>query len=114
MNNNACHGCQTTVFVIRVTDMEESSQRSLSSEKILGWHKQEKKTKYSAHCEWQRKRFTPLVFSVNGLPGKECNATSKQLASLLATKWRWIYSEVCGFVRSCLLVALVRSASQCL
>ena len=39
---------------------------------------------------------------------------SRRLASSLASKWKRSYSEVCGFVRSRLSIALVRSASRCL
>jgi hypothetical protein len=61
-----------------------------------------------------RRSFTPLIFSVDGLIGKEAKAASKRLASTLAGKWKRSYSEVCGFVRSRLSIALIRSSSRCL
>jgi hypothetical protein len=51
---------------------------------------------------------------VDGLIGKEAKAASKRLASALAGKWKRSYSEVCGFVRSRLSIALIRSSSRCL
>ena len=48
------------------------------------------------------------MFSVDGLLGKEAKAASKRLASTLAA------NEVCGFVRSRLSIALIRSSSRCL
>jgi hypothetical protein len=51
---------------------------------------------------------------VDGLLGKEATAASKRLASSLAAKWKRSYSEICGFVRSRLSFALVRSSSRCL
>jgi hypothetical protein len=54
------------------------------------------------------------VFSVDGLLGKEATAASKCLASALAWKWKRSYSEVCGFVRSPLSIALICSSSRCL
>ena len=114
----AAHGFwtrgSTAIFDIRVTDLENQSQRGTEASKVLARHEVEKKRKYSAHCERQRKHFTPLVFSVDGMTGVECEAASKRLASRLAAKWKRSYGEVCGFVRSRLAIALVRSASRCL
>ena len=45
---------------------------------------------------------------------QEATAASKRLASSLAAKWKRSYSEICGFVRSRLSIALVRSSSRCL
>lgn len=103
-----------TVFDVRVTDTDSPSVRTQDPVKILRRHETEKKTKYGAACEARRKHFTPLVFSVDGLQGVEAKAASQRLASLLSTKWSRTYSEVCGYVRSRLSVALARSASRCL
>jgi hypothetical protein len=54
------------------------------------------------------------VFSVDGLRGAEASAESKKLASRLSAKWKRAYSEVCGFVGSCLAITLARKTSQCL
>ena len=76
--------------------------------------RREKKDKYAKACADRRRHFTPLVFSTDGMMAAEAKAASKRLASRLATKWKRPYSELCGFVRSRLSVALVRSASHCL
>jgi hypothetical protein len=62
----------------------------------------------------RRRHFTPLVFSVDGMMGVEAKAASKRLAARLSFKWKRQYSEVCGFARSRLALALVRSTSLCL
>jgi hypothetical protein len=54
------------------------------------------------------------VFTVDGLRRVEAAAASRKLASLLSVKWKRTYSQVCGFVRSRLTLALVRAASRCL
>jgi hypothetical protein len=82
--------------------------------KVLLRHEKEKKNKYGDLCIARRRTFTPLVFSIDGLLGKEATAASKRLASSLAAKWKRSYSEICGFVRSRLSIALVRSSSRCL
>ena len=104
----------TAIFDIRITDLDNPSQRNSDPNTILLRHEAEKKRKYSAHCERQRKHFTPLVFSVDGIAGKESTAAMRRLASQLSQRWKRTYSEVCGFVRSRIAVALVRSTTRCL
>jgi hypothetical protein len=104
----------TAIFDVRVTDTDAPSNRGLDPAKILKKHEKEKQAKYLAHCLARRRHFTPLVLSVDGLRGTETQAASKRLASMLSVKWKRTYSEVCGFVRSRLSVALARSTSQCL
>ncbi|KAI2510249.1 hypothetical protein MHU86_4127 [Fragilaria crotonensis] len=104
----------TAIFDVRVTDTDAPSNRNTTPEKVLLRHEKEKKAKYGALCIARRRTFTPLVFSVDGMQGVEATAASRRLASSLASKWRRSYSEVCGFVRSRLAIALVRSASRCL
>jgi hypothetical protein len=104
----------TAIFDIRVTDTDTPSARGLDPAKILKRHEKEKRDKYLEPCLARRRHFTPLVFSVDGMRGVEAQAASKRLASRLSTKWKRTYSEVCGFVRSRLSVALARSTSLCL
>jgi hypothetical protein len=104
----------TAVFDIRITDTDASAYWGQATDKILLKHEKEKKTRYLQACLDQRRHFTPLVFSVDGVLGSEAKAASKRLAARLSAKWKRPYSEVCGFVRSRLSVALVRSMSTCL
>ena len=104
----------TTIFDIRVTDTDARSQRNVDPHRVLQRHEKEKKDKYGALCLARRRHFTPLVFSVDGLMGTETKAASQRLASLLSSKWKRSYSDVCGYVRSRLSVALARSTSRCL
>jgi hypothetical protein len=116
--NVAAHGFwkrgTMAIFDIRVTHTDAPSARGLDPAKILKRHEKEKRDKYLEPCLARRRHFTPLVFSVDGLRGTEAQAASKWLASRLSTKWKRTYSEVCGFVRSRLSVALARSTSLCL
>ena len=103
-----------TVFDVRVTDTDNPSQRGQKVKKVLVRHENEKKRKYLQPCLDARQDFTPLVFSVDGVRGIEAARASKRCAALLSKKWRRTYSHVCGFVRSRLCFASVRSASMCL
>jgi hypothetical protein len=97
------------VLNIRVTDTDSKSYLSMSSAKVLEKAAKEKKTKYLDACIERRRLFVPLVYSVDGMEGKEAKAFEGQVASLLASKMNRPYSEMCGFVRSCMALAIVRS-----
>ena len=102
------------IFDVRVTDTDQPSQRGMAPDKVLEKHEREKKDKYAAACAARQRSFTPLVFSVDGLLGKETSAAVKRLASLLSKKWSSKYSAVCGFLRARLSLALVRATGRCL
>ena len=104
----------TCIFDTCVSDTDAPSYRDQVPAKVLATHERKKKAKYLQPCLERRRHFTPLVFSVDGLAGKEAQAATQRLAALLSTKWKRTYSEVCGYVRSRLAIALVRSASMCL
>jgi hypothetical protein len=105
---------RTAIFDIRVTDTDAPSYRSKDLAKVLLKSEKEKKKMYEQLCKDRRKDFTPLVFSVDGMRARDAEAAIKRLAALLAKKWKRPYSELCGYVRSRLSVALARSASRCL
>jgi hypothetical protein len=104
----------TTIFDVSICDTDCPSYRNMDPAQVLVNREKNKKTKHLAACLAQRRTFTPLVFSVDGLRAKETNAACKHVAAKLATKWKRSYSDVCGYVHSRLSIALVRSASLCL
>ena len=71
-----------------------------------------KKRKYLAACLEQRRSFMPLIYSSDGMAAKESKAFEKRVAALLSAKWNRSYSEMCGWVRSRMCLAVVRSNSQ--
>ena len=52
-----------------------------------------------------------MVYSTDGIPGAETLAAQKRLAALLSYKLKREYSEMCGFVRERMSLAIVRSNS---
>ena len=52
-----------------------------------------------------------MVYSADGIPGEEALATQERLAALLSYKLKQEYSEMCGFVRARMSLAIVRSNS---
>ena len=67
-----------------------------------------KKDFYLQACVERRRSFAPLIYSVDGMAAKEARAFKKRVASLLIVKWRPHYSEMVGFVRACMSLAVVR------
>ena len=52
-----------------------------------------------------------MVYSAFGIPRAEALAAHKILAVLISYKLKWEYSEMCGFVKARILLAIVRSNS---
>jgi hypothetical protein len=65
--------------------------------KVLAHQEKEKKGKYLTSCLEMRKDFTPMVYSVDGVAGREASSAEKRLAILLAAKWKHQYSQVVYF-----------------
>ena len=98
-----------TVFDIRLCDTDARSYGNTDSSKILERAAKEKKTKYEAACLERRRDFTPLIYSVDGLASKDTRAAEKRLACLLSKKWSRPYSEIVGFIRTRMSLAIARS-----
>ena len=71
----------------------------------------EKKDLYLQAFLERRRNFTPMVYSVDRIPGAEALAAQKRLSALLSYKLKREYSELCGFVRVRTLLVIVRSNS---
>ena len=55
-----------------------------------------------------------MVYSADGMPGDEAKAAEKRMAALLAQSMQREYSEMCGFVRARMALALARSNTHLL
>lgn len=97
------------VFDVRLADTDAKSYSKVSPLKLLERFAREKKSKYEEACRERRRDFTPLVYSVDGVPCEEAKAAERRLAGLLAQKWERNYSEMCGYVRTRLCLSVVRS-----
>ena len=102
------------IFDVRVTDLDSPAYRKQVPEKVLASQEKSKKRKYLEKCLQQRRHFTPFVVSTDGMLGREANTTLKRVALKLAAKWQKPYSQVCGFVKSRMSIAIVRATHQCL
>ena len=69
----------------------------------------EKKKKYQHTCLNKCRNYTPFVALVDILLWVAAEATLECLASRLTTKWKDPYSRTCGYVKSRVVITLVRS-----
>ena len=76
---------------------------------MLAEQEREKKGKYHARCLELRKDFTPLVYSVDGMAGREARAAEKAMAKELSRKWGRPYPVMCSYVRMRMRIALARN-----
>ena len=66
-----------TIFDKRITDTDAQSHQNIDPIKVLELQEKEKKAKYLAHLHEQRKDFTPMVYSLDGIAGKETKRAEK-------------------------------------
>ena len=55
-----------------------------------------------------RRYFTPLVYTSDGMAGRDSRAEEKRLYTLLAEKGQREYSKMVGFVRARMSLSVVR------
>ncbi len=63
---------------------------------VLTTQEKEKKDKYLDSCLQQRKDFTPLIYLVDGIVGREAHNAEKRIAARLAAKWWKQFSTICA------------------
>ena len=100
------------VMDVRMTDVDAASYDNMTTEKCLAKHEQAKKKKYLQACLAQRMHFTPLVFSIDGVMGRETDAFVKILAKHLALKWDRPFSRVIDYLLTRLSIACVRATHR--
>ena len=103
-----------TVFDVSIADTDARSYAATCPERILEKREAAKRAKYNQVCKDQRRHFTPLVYSVDGLVAAEAQRAAKRLGRLLSLKWGRVHSDCCGYVTARLSIALVRATSMCL
>jgi hypothetical protein len=96
-----------TIFDMRITDTDARSYRKKEFVKVLEQHEKEKKDKYLQNCLEMRKDFTPMVYSVDGIAGREARNAEKRLAG----KWNREYFQMVHYVRVRMAIVVVRANS---
>jgi hypothetical protein len=83
---------RSTIFDVRIADMDSKSYGNTACDKLLERFAQQKRDTYKeALLEWC-KEFTPLCYSVDGLACNTARAPERCLATLLSARWDQHYS----------------------
>ena len=72
------------MFDIIIVNLNAGSYLRMTPEKALAKAEKDKKDLYLQACLECRSNFTPLFYSVDGIPGAEALAAQKRLAALLS------------------------------
>ena len=99
------------MFDIRIVNLDTGSYLCMTPEKTLSKAEKGRKDLYLQACLERRRNFTPMVYSVEIIPGAKALAAHKRLAALLRYKLKQEYSEMCDFVRSRVSLVIVISNS---
>ena len=97
-----------------MTDCDTPSYDSVTSAKYLSKYKQAKKKNYLQACLAQRMHFAPLVFSMDGMMGRETEAFVKRLGNHLAIKWDSPFLRLIDYLLTCLRITCTRAIHQTL
>ena len=73
-----------------------------------------KELKHKTACEATRRDFVPFIVSTDGCIGEAAQAFMRRLGRHLAEKWQRAYSQVIGYIKARMSVAILRASSQCL
>ena len=95
----------------RITDTQSRSYRNKDYQKVLAQQEKEKKNQYLRPCLEMRKDFTPLVYSVDGIAGREAKNAEKCLAYHLLEKWHKQLPQMVYYVRIRMTISVVRANS---
>ena len=100
------------IFDVRIMDTESKLYRNRPYLVALEAQEKERKDKYLRPCLEQRKDFIPLVYSVDGILGREAKSTDKRVASYLGAKWRKSYLEMFFNIRVRMALTVVGDSQQ--
>ena len=100
---------------IRVFDPNTCRHSNSSLSQCYARNKKEKKRNYNQRIpQVEQRTFSPLVFSIYGGMGRECQAIYSRLSDLLAEKRNIHKSVIMHWIRSKLCYALLKSCLLCL
>jgi hypothetical protein len=106
---------QNAYFDVRVTNPLSASAMKLPLSKVHDRHEKEKKRMYNHRVQTvEQGTFTPLVFSVMGTMGPECQIFIKNLCIKIAEKSKENYGDIMNWIRCKLSFICLRSCLMCL
>ena len=105
---------QNAFFDVRVTNVNAKSQSHLSSTRIYSKHEADKKREYNERVmQVEHGSFTPLIFSLNGGSGPECERYHRHIAQRIADKTGEKYEHIMTWIRCKLSFLIIRACLLC-
>jgi hypothetical protein len=101
----------TAILDVRITDTQSCSYQNKYYQKVLAQQEKEKKNQYLHPCLEMQKDFTPLVYSVDGIAGREAKNAEKHLAFHLSEKWHKPLPQMVYYVWIRMSIVVVRANS---
>ena len=106
---------QNAFLDVRITNADCASQIDKEITSILKKHEKEKKRQYNARImEIEHGTFTPIVLTVKGATGPECQIFHKALAEKIANKTGEKYQDITRLIRVKLSFLVLKAALQCI
>ncbi len=102
---------RTAIFDVHITDTQSCSYRNKDYQNVLAQQEKEKKNTYLCPSLEMWKDFTPLVYSVDGIAGREAKNVEKHLAYHLLEKWHKPLPQMVYYVWIGMSIAVVRANS---
>ena len=101
-------------MAIRTATEQPASYCTDRATATLRTQEKAKELKHKTACEATRRDFVPFIVSTDGCLGEAAQAFLRRLGRRLAEKWQRAYSQVIGFIKARMAVAILRASSQCL
>ena len=106
---------QDAYFDVRVMNPLAATHMKVPLHKVYDKHEKEKKRAYNHRIiSIEHGTFTPLVFSILGTAGPECQMFLKRLFNKLASKQLEDYNTVTKWIRTKLSFMCIRACLTCL
>ena len=103
-----------SIHDMRVVNTDAVSHKSKNTKKCLETAESDKKKNYLHSCLNERRHFTLFFASVEGLLGVQAKVTLKRIASRLAKKWKEPFSRTSWYMKSRVVITIVRSMHCCI
>ena len=106
---------QNAFFDVHITNVDSESYKNKKIQSVLREKENGKKRQYNRRVmEIEHSTFTPIVLSVKGAMGRECQIYHKALAEKIAEKTGERYEEVTRLIRIKLSFLVLKGALLCL
>jgi hypothetical protein len=100
-----------TIIDVCIADTQSCSYRNKDYQKVLVQQEKEEKHQYLCPCLEMWKDFTPLVYSVDGIAGREAKNVERHLVCHLLEKWHKQLPQIVYYVCVRMVIAMVHASS---